>query len=345
MLRLTALSAIALYTAAMLTADLTAQRGERRTGRQFNDPEFEHFTIERGTCETDLMRRGEASYYVLLPKGHGDDANRKKVYPWVLWLPGFGGPGDFAQRGGAKILDELRAADKVPEMAVVVYRARSIYMNGESNGRTEDLLTADLLTHLQKKYRLSAERQQRAVMGVSAGGFGALKIAMRHSDKFGAVAAHSSAILPEDPAELSGMYERMVSRMLRRGSLAEELGDPIDPEKWIEHMPMGIAKSKKPTDLNGLQIYFAAGTEDNYGFYPANEEFAGVLKEHGHKHLFHAVEDGGHAWSSRKMRDSVRTSLQFVAASFAGQDAIAATEKLLDGKADGAGKKPGDDGK
>ena len=84
-------------------------------------------------------------------------------------------------------------------------------------GRTEDLLTGEFPKYLHAKYRLSDKREHRAVMGVSAGGFGALKIAMRHSDKFGAVAAYSSAILPADPDDLSGMYEGMVNRMLRRG--------------------------------------------------------------------------------------------------------------------------------
>lgn len=330
---------VALLLTATLAATLSAQRGERggrRGERDFEAPKLEHFTFTRGSFETELMNRGEARYLALLPKGHDDEANADKQYPWVLWLPGFGGATDFLNRGGAEILDGLRGAGKIPEMAVVIYSGgRSVYMNGERAGRTEDLLTGELLAHLHEKYRLSDEPRQRAVMGVSAGGFGALKLAMRHPDKFGAVAAHSSAILPADPDDLSGMYEGMVNRMLRRG-LGDTLGDPIDPVKWAAHMPMGIAKNKKPADLKGLQIYFAAGTEDNYGFFPPNEEFAAALKANGHKHLFHQVEEGGHAWSSPQMRDSVAVSLQFVACAMRGEDAIAATKKLLEG-ADKAG--------
>ena len=160
-------------------------------------------------------------------------------------------------------------------------------------------------------------------MGVSAGGFGALKIAMRHPEVFGTVAVHSAAILPADPADLAGNNENIVQRMLR-GGLGKELGDPIDKAKWALHMPLAIVAAKKPEELKGLHVYFDAGTDDNYGFCEPNEELDKVMTAKGHKHLFRKVEGGGHAWSSPSMKECLAVSLQFVAAAVLGEDPLEA---------------------
>jgi enterochelin esterase-like enzyme len=319
--------ATSIFATALL---LPAQRGDRGPRRD-SGPTLQNFTVETGTISSTKVRDGEAGYEIYLPKGHGDEANKDKTYPWIVWLSGFGGNGEFTNRGGASVLDKLRGEGKLPELALVVYRApsgqggrrgRSLYMNGEAACDTEDLLCGDFLEQLQKKYRLGSDRKQRAMMGVSAGGFGALKIAMRHPDVFGAVAVHSAAILPADPKQLGGNAEGQVQRALRTG-IAEEIGNPIDPLKWRAHMPLGLAADKKPEELQGLQIYFDAGTADGYGFCPPNEELAKVMAEKGHKHLFRKVAGGGHAWSSESMTENLAVSLQFVAAAFAGKDAAA----------------------
>lgn len=305
---------------------LRAQR-DGRGPREASAPKLEHFTFETGTLKTGKIKAGEASYSILLPKGHGDDANKAKTWPWILWLPGFGGAGEFTDGGGAGVLDRMRGEGKIPEVAFVVYgapgrRARSVYMNGEPAGDTEDLIVGDLLEQLQQKYRLASDRKQRALMGVSAGGFGALKIALRHPEAFGVVAVHSAAILPTDPAELGGNGEMIVQRFLSSG-LDKVLGNPIDKAKWQEHMPLAIVAKKKPEDLQGLQIYFDAGTEDRYDFCPPNEKLDQAMTAAGIKHLFRKVEGGGHAFGSQSMLDNVATSLRFIAAAFGGKDAVA----------------------
>ncbi|MFO1078326.1 MAG: alpha/beta hydrolase-fold protein [Planctomycetota bacterium] len=344
------LHAVLLCTAALLAA-LPAQRqgqgqGQGRRGgfgRPIEAPKLEHFTYEAGALQSKKAT-GEVAYSILLPKEYADEANKDKTYPWALWLPGFGGAGDVIGRGGAQALDRLRGEDKIPAMALVVYNSRrSVYTNGEAAGDTEDVIVGDLLEQLQKKYRLATDRKQRALMGESAGGFGALKIAMRHPGVFGAVAAHSAAILPADPKDLAGMTENIVMRSLR-GGLAQEFGDPIDAAKWAAHMPMALAASMKPADLEGLQIYFDAGTEDHYDLYKPNQQLDKVMTEHEIPHVFRSVEGGGHAWSSPSMTDSVAQSLRFVGLALAGKDAVALTKEALaaaakaDAAKDGEGK-------
>ena len=315
-------SPIVVSCSLFLFASLPAQGGG-----QAQAPKLLHFTVESGTVASKTIREGEAGFSIYLPKGYADEANKDKKYPWVLWLPGFGGASEFPQRGGAEVLDQLRGEGKIPELALVVFsapggRGRSTYMSGEARSDTEDLIVGDYLTHMQTKYRLATDKKQRAVMGVSAGGFGALKIAMRHMDTFGAVAVHSAAILPADPADLAGSDEATVQRFLR-GGIEKELGNPIDKAKWQAHMPLGIVATKKAEDLAGLQIYFDAGTDDDYGFCPPNELLSKSMTEKGMKHLFRKVEGGGHAWSSPSMKENVAVSLQFIGHALTGKDAVA----------------------
>ncbi|MFN3240259.1 MAG: alpha/beta hydrolase [Planctomycetota bacterium] len=318
---------------ALSAAPLSAQ-----FGRRSEPPKLEHFYYDNWTFDSEHAAGGEVRYSIYLPKEHDHEKNKDRKFPWILWCPGFGGPDDFQTRGGASTLDRLRGADKIPELALVVFRApgrrsRTTYMNGEAGGDIEDLIVEDLVRHLEGRYRLGNTRKQRAIMGVSAGGFGAMKIALRHPDVFGAVATHSAAILPAHPDELAGSAENIVYRYLR-GGLAELLGDPIDPDKWAEQMPMGLVARRKPQQLKGLQIYFDAGTDDHYGFFEPNRNLAAAMRKNGHRFVFRPVEEGGHAWSSPKMRDNVALSLTFVGQALSGKDAVAAAsgkKKAADG--------------
>jgi enterochelin esterase family protein len=331
---------------------LSAQRpeGGRQRGGPAEPPKLENFTYEQGTLKSDKVRQGEAGYGIYLPKGYADDANKDTKYPLVVWLHGFGGPGEWQNGGGAEVLDQLAGQGKLPPFAFVVFRSpgrRTTYMNGEGGGDVEDLIAQDLVTQLEGKYRLKADRGQRALMGVSMGGMGALKIALRHPQVFGTVAVHSAAILPADPAELPEQYRGMVQRSIERGGLDKVLGNPIDKAKWQEHMPLGIVSTKKKDDLQGLHVYFDAGTDDRYGFCPPNEMLDKAMTDRGLPHLFRKIEGGGHAWSSPSMKESLAVSLQFVGAAFAGKDPIAVVREL-DGKpkpTDKPADKPADAGK
>lgn len=297
------------------------QRGQR--GGDAAPAKLECFTYEQGSFKSDKAKDADPGYAIFLPVGYADEANKDKKYPWAIWLHGFGGFGEFQQGGGAQVLDQLRKADKIPEMALVVFRApgsRTTYLNGEAGGDIEDIIIGDLLVRLQEKYRLKSDRASRALMGVSMGGMGALKIAMHHPEVFGAVAVHSAAILPVDPSDLPQNYQRQVDMMMQRGGLAAVFGDPIDKKKWAHEMPLSLAAETKPDVLKGLNIYFDAGTEDRYGFCPPNEQLDKVMTAQGIVHVFTKVAGGGHAWSSPKMKENLAASLQFVGASVTGKD-------------------------
>jgi len=319
------------FTVALVLAlPLAAQRGDgpprgRGPRPQASPVELKNFDFREVEFASKNLADGSGRMGVYLPKGAGDEANKDKTWPLVVWLHGFGGYEEFQWQGGSKTLDELRGKGEIPDVVFAAFeapggrRGRSVYVNGERSGKIEDAIVQDLIGHAVKELHASPDRAQHAIMGVSIGGFGALKIAMKHPDVFGAVAAHSSAIFADDPDKLPPQFQPQIARYMQMG-LAEVFGNPIDKVKWAAEMPMGLARSAPKDAFAKLRIYFDAGTEDRYGFAAPNTELSKLMDERGIAHTYRLVEGGGHAWGSDSMLDNLRQSLRFVAAAFAGKD-------------------------
>ena len=140
-------------------------------------------------------------------------------------------------------------------------------------------------------------------MGASMGGYGALAIALRHPDRFVAVAAHSAAIFPADPDNLSPRFRRVLRSWGKQLGLDEVFGDPPDKELWQRSNPLHLAATIEPDELSGLRIYFDCGTRDRYGFDSQNRELHRILERRGIRHTFRPVEGGGTAFSVTLPRD------------------------------------------
>lgn len=338
---------------ALAVPQLSAQRGDRAgPGRDVPRAQFANFEFQDAEFDSKNLTDGKGRYGVYLPKGWRDEANKDKTWPLIVWLHGFGGYAEFQGRGGAKTLDELRGSGALPDVVFVAFqapggrRSRSVYVNGEQSGKVEDAIVQDLVADAVENFHASPDRSQHAIMGISIGGFGALKIAMRHPDVFAIVAAHSSAVFADDPKALPEQYARQVQRAMQMG-LGEVFGDPIDQAKWAAEMPMGIARKAAKGAFANLRIYFDAGTEDRYGFAEPNVELSKLMDKVGIEHTFQLVEGGGHAWSSEAMLVNLRRSLTFVGKALVGKaagDAKAPVHEHEGGEHKGGESKGGEHG-
>jgi len=293
-----------------LLASTAVPQGQRGR-RAFEPVELKHFTYKLEKFEAPSLEDGQGEYGVYLPAGYDES---EAVYPLILWLHGMNEDASrFHDGGGAKVLEQLRADDQIPELILVAPSAprRTIYADGEAAGNVEKYILEDLMTHLERTYRISKKRRQRALMGVSMGGLGALRIALHEPMRFGTVAVHSAAAFPPDPSELSAEARERVQRTIQWMGLGELLGNPIDAEKWARYIPAAMAKTLKPEDLHALRIYFDAGTADRYGFGPPNEELHRLLEARGIEHEFTLVEGGGHSWGSGTLQTRLVHSLKF----------------------------------
>ncbi|MCA8941923.1 MAG: esterase family protein [Planctomycetes bacterium] len=326
---------ITLTCAALVAADACAQR--RRRGAE---PTLEHFTTRTVSFESSALGGREASYRVYLPIDYDDEANAERDYPLVVWLHGLWENQDrFHVRGGAEVLERMRAADEIPDLVFVCANGgNSFYIDGpdEKQGY-ETMIVDDLLDHLQKTYRISKDRGSRAITGVSMGGNGALKIALKHPDKFGIVAAHSAALLPRDPDDLEKQFPWIERRGGAKRAMAPIFGDPLDREKWDAENVLHLAETVEPEQLEGLKIYFDCGDADDYGFYAPNVELEKILEKRKIRHTWRSVEGGDHGWSYNQR--ALPESLRFIRAGLSVKRATAGLGGLFGGNAESSSEK------
>ncbi len=67
----------------------------------------------------------------------------------------------------------------------------------------EDMFITELLPFIQKEYRVRSGKRYTAISGLSMGGAGSLKLALKYDKQFGAVAAYSSAVFTEESVTTS----------------------------------------------------------------------------------------------------------------------------------------------
>jgi S-formylglutathione hydrolase FrmB len=140
---------------------------------------------------------------VYLPPAYAERDSRR--YPVVYLLHGFQGSYTQWMAGGEEwnirdAMDRLIAAGKVRPLIVVMPDAQnkyggSFYTNSPATGNWEDFLANDLVSFTDTKYRTIPRPSNRGIAGHSMGGYGAIRLAMKRPDAFGAVYALSAACL------------------------------------------------------------------------------------------------------------------------------------------------------
>jgi S-formylglutathione hydrolase FrmB len=242
---------------------------------------------------------------VQLPPSYGAGDRR---YPVLYVLHGlFESQAFWEGRGLATILEGLWTTGQVPELIVVaVDGGNSFFVNGHT-GRYEDLVTQDAIAYAESAYRVVPGRRGRGLLGVSMGGYAALRIALSHPDVFGAVAAHSAMLLEEAPTAALG------ARGWQMDSFHRVFGDPIDPALWSASDPLLLAQ--KADAKSAPALYFDCGGQDRYGLFEGNEDLHRRLSARGVTHEF-AILPGDHGYEY--VRSVLERSLRFVGKVLAG---------------------------
>ena len=229
-------------------------------------------------------------YCVILPADY--DSDKTSSYPVLYFLHGLGGNEQLLlNSGGMNMIQDLREQKRIGEFLIVAPDAgRSFYINSrDGKVRYEDFFVREFLPYIESHYRIRAERKSRGITGVSMGGYGALRFALRYPDLFVAVSAHSPALIEKLPnIKVSSDQAAAVAAVL-----GKTFGSPVDAAFWERESPFTIVKDEpRPA---GLQIYFDCGTDDDFGFNKGNAQFDQLLTTRGIVHEFH-LYPGGHDW-------------------------------------------------
>jgi S-formylglutathione hydrolase FrmB len=246
--------------------------------------------IEYKTFTSKVLGR-EWRYGVYLPPSYAGSPAKK--YPVLYFLHGlFEDETRWSTRGQTdQIMNRMIADGKIGEFIVAIpYGGTSFYTNTrDGSEKWEDAIVNEFLPMIESTYRVNATRNNRGISGTSMGGYGALKIAMKHPDLFGSASAHSAVLLSDlSAAKVSaGRLQRFQALFNRIYGISEDL------TYWEANNPMTLAKDTKK--LSGLKLYFDCGTEDDYGFDLGARQLDEMLTKAGYAHEAH-LYPGNHGW-------------------------------------------------
>ncbi len=156
---------------------------------------------------------------------------------------------------------------------------RSFYANEVSGGRYWDYVADELPQIVGNFFRISQDPAKTYVAGLSMGGYGAMKLALTHPDRFAAAATLSGAL---DLDELASRPER--------ADLFERIfGDTIPEDA-------DLFKLLEKADAEGLpRIHVSTGTEDAPGLVKGNRRFVAMLEDKG-LDVTSDFRPGEHVW-------------------------------------------------
>lgn len=186
----------------------------------------------------------------------------------------------------------------------------------------ETFVTRQLIDLIDERYRTIAERAQRAVFGISMGGYGATSLAARHPDLFGSVATISGAVDSNDP--LIGATISLAPTL--DGGAPDAINGPRITEeiRWRGANPTDLAVNLRDLDVqvrtaNGiLNPGIGEGAESadalscivEGGVYQGSINFHDELVRLGVEHLWKDYGNGCHT-SENFTREVVDTLVAF----------------------------------
>jgi len=155
--------------------------------------------LQNGTVYKILIKTNEYYYphYLYLP----NKAQNQILLP-VLYICGAGTPNSiFFDIGFASTLDKIINENKLAPFALVATSCLDFYTD------FEDTLLKKLIPYLENNFPLAAQKNQKAICGISAGGSLALNTVFKHRDVFSVLGLHSATLVGDDHDKIKTLLE------------------------------------------------------------------------------------------------------------------------------------------
>lgn len=283
-----------LIAVAVMSVSAYAQQGRRGTQSR----------VITDTLHSEILG-ADREFRVFIPQNY---YNSEKNYPVLYLLHGLGGKHtDWADRGHLKdVMDQLAASGEACDMIVVMPNAGSTtekamdgYFNVEG-WAYEDFFFKELIPYVEKTWRVQADKQHRAVAGLSMGGGGTTKYAQHHPDMFCAAYAMSAlmsipgqgAVMPQKPGDKVSILNASVIK-----------NSCID---FVKNADDAVKENLKTV------TWFVDCGDDDF-LLDRNIEFVQAMKAAQVPVQFR-VRDGGHTWEY--WHSALYTALPFISRCF-----------------------------
>jgi enterochelin esterase-like enzyme len=156
-------------------------------------------SVRFGSFESKAVR-GRVHLVVLLPAGYERGSER---YPVVYFLHGLPASSTAYRDVGflrQALTGQTRQAILVAPQAARDHDTDPEYLDWGPGRNWEQAVSQELPAYLDSHFRTIPDRRARALVGLSAGGYGAVSLALHHLDDFAVVESWSGYFHPTNPA-------------------------------------------------------------------------------------------------------------------------------------------------
>jgi S-formylglutathione hydrolase FrmB len=203
-------------------------------------------TVDCSQIIKSIILNKDMHYSVSLPPSY---STSNRSYPVLYLLHGMmDNYTGWAVKGEVvRIADEAFNSGDAPEMIIIMPDGLidAFYINNyDKSVRWEDFFYQEFIPQIEKKFRIQAGRNTRAIAGLSMGGYGSLYHAIKHKDMFSACYAMSAAVLEVEPVKKGDTITGF------NGNLNLKLWGPNNdeglPTNYKEHSVHEMVKAMDP---------------------------------------------------------------------------------------------------
>jgi S-formylglutathione hydrolase FrmB len=150
----------------------------------------------------------------------------------------------------------------------------------------ESYIVKELIPEIDRNWRTVADRDHRAIAGLSMGGYGSIKFGLKYPEMFSLVGSFSGAL---------GAADFSAANAGNIGKSINVIYGPLDSETRKANDIFGIARSLTPERIAVLPFFYLdCGTEDF--LFKNNRDFVTILNEKKVPHEYRELP-GKHDWT------------------------------------------------
>lgn len=235
----------------------------------------------------------EVEYSVYLPAGYERSQRR---YPVLYLLHGFtDDETGWVQFGEVKAIAdrEMAKVGVTPAIIVMPDAGVSWYINNYNGSvRYKDFFIEEFIPFIEATYRIRAEKQFRAVAGLSMGGYGTMIMALKHPDMFSAAAPLSAGISTDSSMVNMSMQNWNNVYGVPFGRNVEGT-DRLGPH-YRQNSVLDLVRQGNAERMRQVRYYIDCGDDDF--LIRGNMALHAALLDRQVPHEFR-VRDGGHTWT------------------------------------------------
>ncbi len=251
----------------------------------------------------------EVEYSLYLPPDY-DQSNRK--YPVLYLLHGYTDDEvGWTQFGEVKaIADRQIQSMEMTSMVIAMPDGGVSWYINSADGKVkyEDFFIKEFMPHIESTLRIRAEKQFRAIAGLSMGGHGTMIMAVKYPQLFAAAAPLSAAVFTRQ--ELINMPDETWENVL-----SIPYGKYTGEDRMTDHLNknsiLSLVENAQTDDLKKVKYYIDCGDKDF--LIKGNMELHALLIDKKVPHEFR-VRAGIHNWEY--WRTALPEVFKFISSSF-----------------------------